>query len=457
MEKILISNIGNRNILYKGEILNNKAFRAETEKIWNNLDLEKEHLSIKIIPNHITADTQKIILISTSQNNFDYNHQDTIYEGKILKVLLEEQFRIPVEVITFKGNPTNENEIFPFYADFFRKIISHTSKTQFVFNDAGGTPQMKLVVKELLGYYLPPDRYKIVYSDQKDEKREVERIYKNKYVLLKTALQFVKEYNYIAALRVLKEIPDEAGVTANLLKLITIASKRINFETDEVMKMIKGDVEFQKKFKSVFGHFNQKNPPGNAIPFNQIKKNFKLDIFELASICQLYFKTGNYTLGVATYYRLAEEFFQRFAHSHGNYKNSSGKKERDRFLNENFNDLLEAYKDFINEENLIPSYGLPTLALYTYLYGNEMEKKVTHLFMKTISLFRDNPYKGIDLLRNQCFLAHKNNAVTEDKITKTEPLFLNEILPAIFESLNMPEENIYDTMNKYINKEFMNN
>ncbi len=456
MEKILISNIGNRNITFKGEILNNVTFRKETERIWNDFPQEKEHLFIQIIPNHINADTQKIILISTNQDNPAYNNQDTIYEGKILKVLLEEQFKIPVVIETFKGNPTNENEIFPFYADFFRKIIFDTNKTQLIFNDAGGTPQMKLVVKELLGYYLPPDRYKIVYSDQKDIKRKVERIYKNKYVLLKTAQQFVKEYNYSAALRVLQQIPYEAGVTSNLVKLITIASKRLNFETKEVMKMIKDDAEFQKSFKSIFSHFNHKTPPGDAIPFQQFKRDFTLSIFELASICQLYFNTGNYTLGVATYYRLAEEIFHKFAHSFGKYK-LSNLKERERFLDENLEALQEAFTEFYSKQEIRANYGLPVLALYSWLHGDAEVKNVSRLFMKTISLFRENPSKGIDLLRNQCFLAHKNNAVNEDMVNKTEPLFLNEILPDIFKCLNMPEENIYDVMNRLINKEFMNN
>ena len=456
MKKILISNIGNRNIAWNGEIIPVKNFRNETEKIWNNLDREKSKISIHIISNHISTDTEKIVLISTCQKNEEYNYQDTFFEGKILKQLLEKKYQIPVLIETFNGNPTDENEVFAFYADFFKKLLAENSQQKLVFNDAGGTPQMKLVVKEMLEYYLSSDKYDIVYSDQNDVKRQVERIYKNKYVLLKTARKFVNEFNYNAAIRVLQEIPENAGVTANLKKLIAIASKRINFEIEEVRKEIRTDLGFQKSFLKVFSHLNQKLPPGNAIPFKQIKPEFKLEIFELASICQLYFNMSNYTLAVATYYRLTEEVFHRFVHSFGQYKLSS-LKERERFMTENIDGLKEAYKHFNNTNELRESYGLPVLAMYCLKYGDEDMKVLANLFMKTISLFRPNPREGIDLLRNQCFLAHKNRAVTVDLINKTEPQFLNNILPEIFNTLQMPNENIYFTMNRLINREFLKN
>lgn len=456
MGNILICNIGNRNITYKDKVLDKDTFRYETEKIWNIFDEVKENVKIQIITNHIDDKIKKIILIVTDQVNPEYNNQDTLFEGKILKLLLKEQYNIEVEIETYSGNPTNEDEIFPYYSLFLRKFISNNEFSRLIFNDAGGTPQMKLVVKELFEYYLPPERFQIVYSDQKDAKRIVERIYKSKYILLKTAGKFVNEFNYSAANRILEEIPNEAGVTDNLFSLISIAAKRINFELEGILQFLRKNDDLRKKFKVVFNHLVHKIPPDNAISFDQIKKEFRLSIFELASICQLYFSTKNYTLAVATYYRLVEEFLHRFAHSYGKYKLSSVN-ERVRFVNENFEELKIEYANFSKNEELKPSYGLTLLALYAYMHGDEYLKKLVKLFLETISMFRRDKTKGIDLLRNKCFLAHKNEAVTEDSINNTEPEFLNRILPDIFKCLNMPEENIYYSMNRLINKEMLNN
>lgn len=456
MKNLLITNIGNRNILYKYQLIDNKVFRVETERIWQNLEVEKENITVQIIPNHIDSETEKIILVSTSQENPVYNYQDTLYEGKILKKLIEQKYKIPVELEVFDGNPTNENEIFPFFSTFIRRIIKEDNDSKLIFNDAGGTPQMKLVVKELLDYYLTNLRYQIVYSDQNDEKREIDRVYKNKYVLLKTAQKFINEFNYSAALRVLEEVTEGAGISPELIKLVALAAKRMNFETETVIEILKKDPLFQKHFNPFFKHFSQKNPPGDAIRFLQIKPNFQLSIFELASICQLYFDSKNYTLAVATYYRLTEEFFQRFAQSHGQYRLSE-LKERERFLVENYNDLKTAYTKFQTEQELRSSYGLPTLSLYAFIHANEELKELVQLFMKTISMFRNNTFKGMDLLRNQCFLAHKNNAVTAEMIHKTEPDFISVILPQIFSLLKMPFENVYYTTNRLLNNEFMNN
>lgn len=455
MKSILITNIGNRNILYKNQLIDNKIFRVETEKIWRNFENEKDNISIQIISNHIDIETLKVVVISTSQENSTHNYQDTVFEGNILQVLVGEQNNVQVEHFTFDGNPTDENQIFPFYSKLLKKIIGENADSKLVFNDAGGTPQMKMVAKELLAYYLPKEKLKVVYSDQNDEKREIDRVYKAKYILLKTAQSFINEFKYDAALKVLAEIPEEAYISGDLTKLVTIAAKRINFEIDVVIQSLKSDPGFQKKFKNLFNHFSQKRPPGKAIHFHQLRSEFQLDIFEIASICQLYFSTANYTLAVATYYRLTEEFFHRFVQSHGKYRLSEFK-ERGRFLSENFVDLKDAYKAYSSTKALTESYGLPTLSLYTIIHGNNEVKELARLFMKTISMFRNNSQNGIDILRNQSFLAHKNNSVTKEKIDTVEPKFLKEILPAIFKALNMPEENIYFTMNRLINKEFMN-
>jgi hypothetical protein len=455
MKKILITNIGNRNILYKNQIIENTVFRVETERIWQNFDSEKQLITIQIIPNHIDSETEKIILVSTSQENPAYNFQDTLFEGKILKLLLETSYNIPVMIENFEGNPTDENQIFPFYSQLLHKLIHEKKDIQVVFNDAGGTPQMKLAAKELLAYYLLNEQYKIVYSDQNDEKREIQRLFKNKYLLLKIAQNFVNEFNYHAAFKIIEQIDSGAGITDNLKIQVWLASKRINFELKEIELVLQKNNSLNRPQRKLYEPVITKNAPKNSIGFEPFNSHSRLSIFEIASICQLYFHSLNYTLGIATYYRFCEEFFQRYARNASRYDLTRGG-ERSRFLDENNDELARALNELIPGREFYKTYGLPALMLFAWINGSDEIKKITALFMQTISLFRQNQFEGIDLLRNQCFLAHKNNSVTEEMIQRIEPEFLSRLLPAIFEAVHMPAENIYISINRSLNAEFLN-
>ncbi len=122
---ILISNIGNRNISYKGttyptfskdtkEILG--SFREWTEKLWKNFNEEKEYITLNIIDTLLDERKKaidKIYLFYSDHQVGERNDQDTLFEAKIMKYLIEEKYQIQVEVKKVNAIVIDNNALLP--------------------------------------------------------------------------------------------------------------------------------------------------------------------------------------------------------------------------------------------------------------------------------------------------------------------------------------------------------
>ena len=125
--KILLANIGNRNIRYNGEFIeksydkqsensNKVDFYEFTKMIYENIETEKNNITIEIIDS-ILADFKidKIYFFVTNQKpNFN---QDTYYEAKIIEYLLKDQYKI--EIIELHQDPRDRELTFKFFENFF--------------------------------------------------------------------------------------------------------------------------------------------------------------------------------------------------------------------------------------------------------------------------------------------------------------------------------------------------
>jgi hypothetical protein len=159
MEKvIIINNIGNRHLYYENLESNNnklfnekKNFRAFTENLIENFENEKNKIFLsgilKPTLEKYKNNIKKLILFVTNQDDVNYNNQDTIFAGEILKKLIENEYKIDVEILKTKKNPSDENSLVDFYQSYLKKINLENSKL--IYLDAGGTPQQKFVTKLL--------------------------------------------------------------------------------------------------------------------------------------------------------------------------------------------------------------------------------------------------------------------------------------------------------------------
>jgi hypothetical protein len=446
MNKILISNIGNRNIRYKGEEIPVKQFKDLTGLYWNNFDDHEQFITIQIIQNHINEDVEKIYLFVTDQEDPDFNYQDTIFEGYILQKMLSEIYGIKIELMVFNGNPADENEMVEEFGRHIRHIIKDHPDSLIVYNDAGGTTQMKQVVKDMLTYYLPKAKYEIVYTNKNDNKKIIERVYNQKYTLLTIAKQLCNEYAYDSAARVIGYIPSKAGLPTHIRLYCQFARFRMNFQYADAISLL-SNPKFQSS--NLLINYLEKQVPEGAIDFGDLTIRSRFDVFEIASICQLYFQLKNYTLGVATFYRLCEEICTSFITDSGEY-NLSKKTGREKFVADN---KFEAIRSFPALDSNT-SFGLPILMAYTYIHSHGKLKSLVKLLIPTCSHINGSN-RGLNTLRNQSFLAHDNKPITGAIINTEVKNFLNTIRPQIDQALGLPGINIYDQMNKELEKMFM--
>ncbi|OFX30466.1 MAG: hypothetical protein A2X08_05520 [Bacteroidetes bacterium GWA2_32_17] len=445
MEKILISNIGNRNLHFKDIEISINEFKILTQTYWNDFDSYKKHISLQIIKNHIDGQVEKIYLIVTNQQDEKHNYQDTIFEGMIMQKMILENYNIPVQLIEFNGNPSDENTLFEKLENELKKVFKAHPEHHFIFNDAGGTTQMKQVCKELLAYFVPSERYKIVYSNKSDEKKVIERFFSNKFTLLKTALRFAEHYRYSEALDIVNQIPVQANVPNSIRWWLKVADARKMFNREQLKSFVKL-ADFPLKEKQIIQQYAQCIIPDACVQFTEFKKKHRADIFEIASLCQLYFKQKEYSIGVLTYYRLVEETVSDFC--------SSLKYDTD---NPNAREKIaeQIYNKYKNKYPLLsPEWGLPLQVVIGLEESKLPLQNLFNLFKKTISFFNTDNNKGINILRNQCYLVHRRQAITEDKINEHCPDFLEQILPDIFKQLDMPKQNIYEKMNHEIKNAF---
>ncbi len=462
MKHVLLTNIGNRNLKLDGQYLdlkNNdgKNFKEYTKELFDqlvkNYDQLRSRLSLEIIPNWL-AEIECAILFATDQNN-DFAFQDTLYEAKILELILEKDEGIKVDIMTFSGNPADEFSTYRFFSAILREFREAGREEFYIINDAGGTPHMKQALKDLCEFFFS-DRHKVVYTNQQDQKHDVNRWIAKKYTLLATIAEFIKNYDYLAASFLVKRLEEQLyknevpPLSDELTAYINIVANRINFNEPRV-KDILIDIDTSLKLKNnpiLITYTEQRSYElTDSIKFAQLSKKAKHDIFEIASICQLFFRQNNYTVGVATLYRFMEELCQSFIESEGKYKLNS-KKDRLAFIECVKSVVTSTFKSIIANEGLpfylsyvlIKARGelLPLLNILRELTSNINKKRV--------------PNKGINLLRNHCFLAHDNQPITKEILDEEFPNLLEneKWLEQIFVLCNLPEKNIYDQMNEEI-------
>lgn len=452
---VLVASLGNRNLTYRGNYIETFVrqyhakeymlslpgnrqvvnFREFTQWLWQNYHAEKPHLKLEIIDKaieHHRETLQHLILFTTDQTDPKNKHQDTFYEGYLVKQLVQEQHGLPTQLIPFSGNPTDEDQLIESISPQLQLLTKDHSEKGFVYHDAGGTPQMKAVIKELLDYYLPSERFQVSYSNQHAELTDKKRSFQKKYQSLTLARAFVLQYQYGAAHTTLKHAHQFRKVSKELREYVRLANFRINLRVDQT-KIIK------HRFSSIIAQqYREGKTPENAIPFRDYKPQDRFEIFEIASICQLYFQQKNYPFAIATLYRLLEQICLIIVRKKYNIDTPWL---REKFVKQELG-VVKAKFPGLNRE----IYGLPIMLGYTYLRSSPQLQQLLDVIIPNVSHINQEE-TGINMLRNKAFLAHGTEIVDRAMIQQQCPNLLESDLPQFFQLLGMPERNIYDQMN----------
>lgn len=470
-QKILIANIGNRNVnvlegnnqwldideyIKKKELTDYLTYNNVLKRNVSNIkefskDLFEKKIEVAYRLNILTGDVIEsevpaaVLLFSTLQSNSTHDYQDTYYCGELAKGLLEEKYCIPIHNFLVDANPSSEDELFPIYAKYFREVKNtYPPDLNFSFIDAGGTSQMKTVIKTLLDFYFN-SKVQIRYQSIGKKVSEVpKRDFHQQYSYLKLAENFIDEFNYNAALKIVSQIPkDKDSQIDNLIKHLDISHKRMNFDYQNARSLYIND----ENIESLYKDYLSKIPLSSPVILSEFYKRSCHDILEIASIVDLYFELKDFTLGVATYYRLVEEIGQSFIEYKTGLKFENIDKKGRASIAKQLKLELGANYPYVNDD-----WNVPLLIAAMSTNKNfPHTQKLADLIKPSISGV-NNTFNGINILRNQCYLAHKNQAITKGVISKTCKGFFSPdgLWNQLKSELGLPQKNIYNEMNEIL-------
>lgn len=466
MNKILIANIGNRNLKIKSGksvfdvdkyILANKQTHSKYVRYNNktgkedillsnffkdrfskgdDLDLSLQILEISDIKK---KKINEIILFASKQKDKSYNHQDTYYAAQIIKRKLEQQLKkMKVRILIVGINPTETDALIPVYQRALQSFIQSKIKNDyFIVLDAGGTSQMKLALKMVLNHYFL-NKHEVFYKNPEDKLSDKPpRNYQLLLSVLNQIRHLVEVYDFHAALFVLNDFiktqpafstqPDLIRIQKN----ITIIKDRLTLVKNNSFR--KDDILINSLNDYFLNNCSLMKDYG-------ISPNRDSVLFELANICLFYFDMEEYTFGVAIYYRFVEQLCQSFMSDLLN-KKIDNEEER--------NEILAFAKKEWKSSNL--KYGLPFLLEYIIRSKHESLKQTSlkryiEKVKSTLTNYQmkhKGDYEGLNNLRNQCYLAHSNKNITLKKINRIVSGFWTPGSKSILHDILKLDKHIY--------------
>ncbi len=166
-KKILLANVGNRNIMYRGEFYHelfsqselDVNFRDWTHKLLSNFEQHRELIQYPILQQFFEETEYQpdyIFLFATNSPQGLRNDQDTIYAAEIIRKLLELHHPgLATNIIEVNQNVIDENALIRFYAKKFEGIKNMFPQGNFLINESGGTPQQVFALKTCSYFLLP--------------------------------------------------------------------------------------------------------------------------------------------------------------------------------------------------------------------------------------------------------------------------------------------------------------
>jgi hypothetical protein len=294
---ILISNIGNRDILYEGKTLERNNIRQRGEDLLNHYEQEKDKLTYPLLEPLIRSFHDKIknvFIFVTNQADTRVRDSDTLYLGQIIRRWIWETNRIGVNVIEYTSNPTNYERIYRFFTDIFtqpKNIISKTDKR--IVSLSGGTPQMNGALYVILSsLFVVGNEFYNIFNGELLPVNQDQTI--NKILTKKSCMELLEIYEYQSIRRILEE--NNVENRASLCKLLDYALSRKNFNFEQSKRHLK---EFLGSLPS------SKHETYDFLSLENISTSPHL-IRELLWRMQLSYKNKNYLFLLALLFRLEE-------------------------------------------------------------------------------------------------------------------------------------------------------
>ncbi len=294
---ILISNIGNRDVIYKGAYLDRDNTRQKGEELLDKYDTEKEHFSYPIIEPFFETFKNRlrnIYIIVTNQEDERVRNSDTIHLGGIIKKWIKETYQVKVNVVQYTNNPTNYELVYNFFTSYFTQESNIFDKTdKRIISLSGGTPQMNGALYVILSSIYPANNeFYSVFWEKLIPINHEKTI--NKIFIKKSCLELLKTNQYQSLITILNEYNIEGQ--DRLILLLNYAKFRKNFDFDVAREHLNGFFKVLPSSEHQEYDFLVLNE--NITPIDLIK-----ELFWNIEICH---KNQNYLLLSALLFRLEE-------------------------------------------------------------------------------------------------------------------------------------------------------
>lgn len=465
---ILLANLGNRNITYKGSVYikegNSLDFRQWSLNILENYEDFLDDLDINIINPLVSSPEtyDKLLFYYSDMSEFSTRtNQDTLYEAEIIKKLLIDKYNYNqnrIELVHCNAKIYDNGGLMVFYRNSLKKIKRDYNFNRITICDAGGTAQQKMALKIIAEYILKPEKYDVKYTQNNDQIEDVPVVEYRKIIDNEIAIKLLHYGEYNAILDLL--------------------------EFDNLNKL-----QYSKKTntKNIFAHLffrftgDMKSAKRNVPPVksNDILYNFFLGIEDNIALNSLSNITDNYRkIKVADHLRKANFFYKIKKYSQSILcfsqfyeslfeiviKNDLDNIKFGSISHQNPEQIL-ALKDLIKSK--IPKIyealnnkkdarfllgDLSTQNLILYFSEIEVFQNISKILSIYIQFSHDAKEPFINKLRND--IAHDGKFITEHEINDSYsfyPILLNKITSAfelknidLFEQLNnLVEENLF--------------
>jgi len=247
---ILISNIGTRDVQYKGQSIDKDRLREISKNLLENYKSEKNSISFPIIKPFLDRFSDKLkglYIFTTNQPPGENNRiSDTLYFGQIIEKWITESYSIPIELFECNINPTNYEQIFRNFTPFFTvkgNIFEQTEKR--IISLSGGTPQMNGALYVIISSFFPQDNeFYNVYQGELIPIEHENTI--NKAFLRNACIELLKIHDYQSIIKLLDQYNIQRYNIKNkeiLLNLLFYAHSRKNFDFKKADESIKKVLE----------------------------------------------------------------------------------------------------------------------------------------------------------------------------------------------------------------------
>jgi len=418
--------------------------RADGIIIKNHIEELKPHLKYPILKPALelltvnSYEELQLIFIATDQENAKerFRKSDTIEYADILEKLIKEDFpAINVDnFVVFKEVTDLDYQFNQFQSDLKKASLIDNNEIEEVYLMAqGGIDQINTAITLKLIEHFP--NLKLLQKKEGEDKATESsfpltyRLSLDKNIIK----EFINENNYSAARKVILPLTKVNSQLKPIKNCLTFLNNRINFQHQQNIGLL-DQVQIDLSAEHI-DNYKGKYPHHLFLIDLDLDKTNYFNTFEIGSICQLFLKKGNFALGTLTYIRLVEEFCKSLIF-----------------------DLFDIDLDNTNARNklTLSENRLPGISDYLRHLDTNCHSpsilKIVSIIKPTISHINGDPTKGLNLLRNHVWLIHENKTINKTIINGQCPNFLSDkgdgIFDQIMKALNMPEENIYESMNK---------